>query len=40
MQRFFLSIAMPATDWRTPLYSHEQAFTFLAIRALNTRRAR
>jgi hypothetical protein len=34
MPRFFSSIAMRATDWRTPLYSHEPAFTSLAIRGL------
>ena len=30
MQRFFSPTTMPATDWRTPLYSHEPASTSLA----------
>ena len=40
MQRFFSPTTMPATDWRTPLCSHEPASTSLATRALKTRGAR
>ena len=36
VQRFFSATAMPATDWRTPLCSHEPASTSLATRALKT----
>ena len=39
MQRFFSQTTMPATDWRTPLYSHEPASTSLATRASKTRDA-
>ena len=39
-QRFFSPTTMPATGWRTPLYSHEPASTPLATRALKIRGAR
>ena len=40
MQRFFSSTTMPATDWCTPLCSHEPASTYLVGRAWSTRSAR